>query len=124
MTQSAQSPVTRLVFFMVCLSVAGAFVAGLHYYAVDLPQQNVVKAPQNEPSNEMKDKAARAYMECATFCRHPKLESRRDECDKMCLCYIDVMYGSSDEKIEYDIQGCKNRNLVHMWQFEDMIRGS
>jgi hypothetical protein len=32
---------------MVCLSVAGSFVAGVHYFAVDLPDQNTVQAPRN-----------------------------------------------------------------------------
>jgi len=42
-----QSPLTRLVLFMICLSVAGSFTAGVHYFAVDLPQQQNVKAPSN-----------------------------------------------------------------------------
>jgi hypothetical protein len=33
---------------MVCLSIAGAFVAGVHYLAIDLPQQQSVTAPSNE----------------------------------------------------------------------------
>jgi hypothetical protein len=33
---------------MVCLSIAGAFVAGAHYFAVDRPQQeNALQAPNN-----------------------------------------------------------------------------
>jgi hypothetical protein len=32
---------------MVCLAAAGSFVAGAHYYAVDLPQQMHVQAPAN-----------------------------------------------------------------------------
>ncbi|AGB03403.1 hypothetical protein [Methanoregula formicica] len=51
-SQEGKSPVARLVLFMVCLSVAGAFVAGLHYYTVDLPQQNAVQAPENILSDE------------------------------------------------------------------------
>ncbi len=47
MSQSAKSPLARLVLFMVCLSVAGAFIAGVHYFAVDLPQQQNVQAPAN-----------------------------------------------------------------------------
>jgi len=46
-TNSARSPLTRLVLFMVCLSIAGALVAGVHYVAVDLPQQQAVQAPTN-----------------------------------------------------------------------------
>lgn len=42
-----KSPLARLVLFMVCLSAAGAFIAGVHYAAVDLPQQQSVTAPEN-----------------------------------------------------------------------------
>lgn len=35
-----------LVIIIVCISAAGAFIAGLHYYAVDLPQQSA-QAPSN-----------------------------------------------------------------------------
>jgi len=42
-----KSPLARLVMFMVFLSVAGAFVAGVHYLAIDLPQQKSVTAPSN-----------------------------------------------------------------------------
>jgi hypothetical protein len=47
MSESAKSPLARLVLFMIGLSVAGAFMAGVHYYAVDLPQQQNVHAPTN-----------------------------------------------------------------------------
>jgi hypothetical protein len=45
--QTEKSPLGRLVLFMVCLAIAGSFVAGIHYYAVDLPQQQDVKVPAN-----------------------------------------------------------------------------
>ena len=32
---------------MVCLAIAGSFVAGIHYYAVDLPQQQDMEVPAN-----------------------------------------------------------------------------
>ncbi len=64
MTGSVQSPVSRLVLFMVCLSVAGAFIAGLHYYAVDLPAQNAVQAPENTLSDDCK----RLYATCRQSC--------------------------------------------------------
>lgn len=32
-------PLTRLVLFMICLAVAGSFIAGIHYGVVDLPEQ-------------------------------------------------------------------------------------
>lgn len=39
----------KLVLFMVCLAAAGSILAGAHYYAVDLPQQNAIRmvAPTN-----------------------------------------------------------------------------
>jgi len=45
--QPAQSPLTRLVLFMICLAVAGSFIAGAHYFTVDLPQQKTVNVPVN-----------------------------------------------------------------------------
>jgi hypothetical protein len=42
-----KSPLARLVLFMVCLSIAGAFIAGVHYAAIDLPQQQSVTTPEN-----------------------------------------------------------------------------
>jgi hypothetical protein len=47
MSQSQKSPLARLVLFMICLSIAGGFVAGVHYFAIDLPQQQKVQAPHN-----------------------------------------------------------------------------
>lgn len=46
-TCEKRSPLARLVVFMVCLSIAGSVVAGVHYFAVDLPAQKVVQVPQN-----------------------------------------------------------------------------
>jgi hypothetical protein len=47
MPQPPQSPFARLVLFMIGLAIAGTVVAGLHYFAVDLPQQQNVQAPTN-----------------------------------------------------------------------------
>ncbi|MDO9550060.1 MAG: hypothetical protein Q7J03_03720 [Methanoregula sp.] len=46
-TNDPQSPITRLIVFIVCLALAGSFVAVIHYFAVDLPQQNAIQAPEN-----------------------------------------------------------------------------
>ena len=46
-TDEKRSPLARLVIFMVCLSIAGSVVAGVHYVAVDLPAQKAVQVPQN-----------------------------------------------------------------------------
>jgi hypothetical protein len=47
MPPSERSPLARLVLFMVCLSVAGGAIAAVHYYAIDLPQQKALPAPEN-----------------------------------------------------------------------------
>lgn len=41
------SPLARLVLFMICLSIAGSLVAGIHYFATDLPAQKEVQPPMN-----------------------------------------------------------------------------
>ncbi len=38
---------------MVCLAIAGTFVAGVHYFAIDLPQQKAVTAPENTSCREL-----------------------------------------------------------------------
>lgn len=48
--RETKSPLTRLVLFMIALSVAGSVLAGIHYYAVDLPQQKSAQAPANTMS--------------------------------------------------------------------------
>ncbi|HEX3002447.1 MAG TPA: hypothetical protein VHN82_08815 [Methanoregula sp.] len=47
MTGTKPSPFARLVLFMICLAALGSIVAGAHYYAVDLPAQNALMAPEN-----------------------------------------------------------------------------
>ena len=47
------SPLAKLVLFMFCLSVTGSALAGAHYYAVDLPEQKNLQAPENAASNTL-----------------------------------------------------------------------
>jgi len=47
MSKSIQSPLARLVIVCLCLALIGGLTGGLHYYAVDLPQQQVQQAPTN-----------------------------------------------------------------------------
>jgi hypothetical protein len=42
-----KSPLVRLVLFMFCLAIAGSIIAGVHYYAVDLPRQDSLHPPVN-----------------------------------------------------------------------------
>lgn len=78
MSQSPQSPLARLVLFMVCLSLAGSILAGAHYYTVDLPQQKAVQAPFNSPSDNCQ--------ECYDWCNaeHPNSGG----CKYNCLIYV------------------------------------
>ena len=48
------SPLARLVLFMVCLAMAGSFVARIHYFAVELPtQEAALTAPANSEEDWM-----------------------------------------------------------------------
>jgi hypothetical protein len=47
MSECVNSPLGRLFLFIICLAVAGSIVATAHYYAVDLPYQNSLQAPEN-----------------------------------------------------------------------------
>ena len=46
-THAENSPLARLVLFMVCLSIVGSILAGAHYVTVDLPAQKNIPAPLN-----------------------------------------------------------------------------
>jgi hypothetical protein len=35
------------MLFLTCIALLGSFVAGAHYYTVDLPQQQSVQTPEN-----------------------------------------------------------------------------
>jgi hypothetical protein len=79
--QSEKSPLARLVLFMVCLSVAGSIVAGVHYYTVDLPQQQNVQAPANEQGI------------CGACCRYGQclVVNSRKTCDAIFEAYKDEL---------------------------------
>jgi hypothetical protein len=72
-----KSPLSRLVLFMVCLSIAGALVAVIHYLAIDEPQQKAaIQAPENSaaylcryPLGYTEHKNCKAY-ECLKECCH------------------------------------------------------
>ena len=79
MSQSAQSPLARLVLFMVVLSVAGSILAGFHYYAVDLPQQQVKQPPQNQ-QGPLTDCYAKCYSD-EDLCTRPATSLKEyDQC--------------------------------------------
>jgi predicted lipoprotein with Yx(FWY)xxD motif len=76
-TQSEKSSLARLVLLMVCLSIAGSFVAGVHYFTVDLPAQKEV-APQN--GNMPLD----ACGLCRFYCAHHGDEACYNSCASEC----------------------------------------
>lgn len=44
---SENSPLARLVIFIVCLAIAGSAIAASLYYAGDIPAQEGRKSPEN-----------------------------------------------------------------------------
>jgi hypothetical protein len=48
MSELEKSPLVRLVLVIFCLAIAGSIIAGVHYYAVDLPQQQSIQPPSNK----------------------------------------------------------------------------
>jgi hypothetical protein len=69
MSAPEKSPLARLVLFMFCLSIAGTLVAGVHYYTMDLPIQNAVTVPANNPgSAECLKRCSDDKFFCALWC--------------------------------------------------------
>ena len=75
-------PLSRLVLFMVCLSVAGAFLAGAHYYAVDLPHQKNLQVPAN--SLTTCSQCETTYHACMDSCRWGNNMAEINTCRKNC----------------------------------------
>lgn len=64
--KTEQTPLARLVIFMICLAIAGSIVAGAHYAFVDLPAQASAAV---QPSNALlpaESCSAQAQI-CASF---------------------------------------------------------
>ncbi|NMB77778.1 MAG: hypothetical protein GYA23_01630 [Methanomicrobiales archaeon] len=61
-----RSPLAQLVLFMICLSLVGTFVAGAHYYVIDIPEQKAIAGhPPANPNTDILEK----YNACvSTFC--------------------------------------------------------
>jgi hypothetical protein len=77
MSEPPQSPFVRLVLFMICIAIAGSVVAGAHYYAVDLPVQNAIQAPDNIDVQTWK------CSDCANVCRWAGTLSQK--CYDLCI---------------------------------------
>jgi len=75
-TPFSGSPLARLVLFFVCMALAGSFIAGMHYAAVDLPAQKNIQAPQNAASSRSNCeicmhncKVDPEYYNCTSICK-------------------------------------------------------
>jgi len=69
MTESQQSPLARLVLFVVCLSIAGGILAGVHYAVIDRPaQEAALHPPANSESCTIIYTGNCGYIR-ATICR-------------------------------------------------------
>jgi hypothetical protein len=79
-----KSPLARLVLFMVCLSIAGSFAAGLHYFAVDLPQQKSVQAPENGNSVSTIEKCNSCKDYCTWLPTEKLVWECRGNCELIC----------------------------------------
>jgi hypothetical protein len=81
MTAAEKSPLACLVLFMICLAAAGSIVAGVHYYAIDVPIQEKASTlqPQNAPVILTKCK------NCQLACSYaPNPYTCLDDCDLLC----------------------------------------
>ena len=68
MQESQASPLARLVLFIVCLSIAGSIAAGVHYFAVDLPEQKALSEhPPANPSNSDTQEKCNTCLSSCTF---------------------------------------------------------
>ncbi len=70
MTEVSGSPLAGLVVFMIGLAVSGTLVSGVHYYAVDLPAQQALSAPENFSSCMVECKKETAACS-AKYCQGP-----------------------------------------------------
>jgi hypothetical protein len=86
-----RSPLARLVLFMVCLSVAGSIVAGMHYAVVDIPEQHAAACP---PANG-------------------DTHTRSDEC--MYTTYADAMWGMVYSWFDPS-KDCSAQNTDYGWE--------
>lgn len=75
MSEPERSPFARLVLFMTCLAIAGSVVAGAHYYAVDLPAQKALQAPENAQYSETN---------CALCLHNCMFDPDRYLCESIC----------------------------------------
>jgi len=73
-----QSPLARLVLFMVCLSIAGSLVAGVHWFAIDLPVQQA--RALHPPANQNTE----LFAACKICMQGCKFDSNIYACEMTC----------------------------------------
>lgn len=78
-TQTAGSPLGRLVLFMLCLAVIGTITAGGYYLAVELPSRP--EADSRPPDNSANIMCANCLFKCNY---DPKPFECRSHCDLVC----------------------------------------
>ena len=116
--QEGKTPLTRLVLFMVCLSFAGAFVAGLQYYAVDLPQQNAVKVPENTSPSAMQQKCIDKLISIMERCQGVALTSELYRaCDRAISCVSPACYAPTDDEIQTQMMSCGG----DLWTLKELL---
>ncbi|MFA4861310.1 hypothetical protein [Methanoregula sp.] len=77
-TPAEKSPLARLVLFMVCLSIAGSLVAGVHWFAIDLPaQQARALHPPGNGNTEL-------FAACNICMQNCEFDSDRYGCEMTC----------------------------------------
>jgi hypothetical protein len=80
---SAQSPLARLVLFMVCLAILGSIVAGVLYFTIGDPEQNLQQVPENSGYIwNCRDDCQYEYGVCQVFSPFPPghCEKEYDDC--------------------------------------------
>lgn len=96
---SEQSSLTRLVVVIACLALAGSFVAVMHYYVVDLPQQQaLLHPPFNAGDTNNCHTCLQKLWDCQLECR----AKHNGEIFASGLCY-----NWCDNNAATDLNGCQ-----------------
>lgn len=83
MSELSGSPLARLVLFMIGLAVAGTLVSGMHYYAIDLPAQQVTSVPENWGSSCMVECKKETAKCSELYCQGP-MNAKCAGCNFIC----------------------------------------
>jgi hypothetical protein len=100
--QPRRSPLARLVLFIIGLSIAGSILAGVHWFAVDLPAEQYLQAPQNSNAPECKV----PYYQCIRNCQQNPADNF-GVCRNRCRCFADACKLPDPVMSQNLIQECK-----------------